>query len=600
MTLRYHPIDTLGDQVSRPARVLLLGDDRRGNANTIEDHLGAFTRYSRHQVRIFNPIDMSHSVALDLNEFDVVVIHYSLVLSEQRHFAQDFRDKLKRFRGLKIQFMQDEYRWVDRATAASRDIGVDVLFTVAPEPAAGHLYDARLPGVRRIQTLTGYVPENLERVPRQPLRERQIDVGYRGRDLPYWFGRLTQEKQWIAQGFLQRAPKYSLRTDIAWREQDRIYGDRWVDFIASCRATLGAESGASIADFNGTVERAVKAFARTHPDASYQQVHEAVLAPFEGNVTVNVISPRVFEAATLGTALVMFPGDYSGIVSAGEHYIPLEKDFSNMDEVVSKLKDEDYMAALSERAYAHLVRSGRWSYATFIKEFDELVAESARGARGPAPTPRHRVARMERVLRVPPLHVRFARSILTAAAAVRGRGFTRQSSMESGSWLAKGALALQAALGEADLRAVFREGRIAGIPLDSLLEEILEISLLRNAANGTLPTTEKFTVAAEFDRVTGCLRFVSRPLEFGHIDASGAQASREALHSGSVKVVEWDHTAVGRTIRLQRPRVDVAIGPNGLKTYAILVELGNRKPGLLDRALGHVVGAGKIPQSSLS
>ncbi|MEA2657018.1 MAG: hypothetical protein QOI23_2383, partial [Chloroflexota bacterium] len=325
-----------------------------------------------------------------------------------------------------------------------------------------------------------------------------------------------------------------------------------------------------------------------------------VLAPFEGNVTVNVISPRVFEAATLGTALVMFPGDYSGIVSPGEHYIPLEKDFSNMDEVVSKLKDEEYMAALSERAYTHLVRSGRWSYATFIREFDDLVAESTRGARGPAPSPRHRVARMERVLRVPPLHVRLARGVLTVAAAARGRDFTRRSSIESGSWLAKGTLALQAALGDPDLRPVFREGRNAGIPLDSLLEEILEISLLRHAAKETLPTTEKFTVAAEFDSATGCLRFVSRPLELGHTDASGTQASREALHSGSVKVVEWDHTAVGRTIRLRRPRIDVAIGLNGLKTYSILVQLGNRKPGLLDRALGHAVGAGKIPQTSLS
>jgi hypothetical protein len=403
----------------RRLSILLLCDDRPGKANTIHDHVESFRRYSRHQVRTFNPIDMSRSFALELGEFDAVVIHYSLVLSLDRYVGKDFRDKLKRFRGLKVQFMQDEYRWIDRATAASREIGLDILFTVAPEPAASQLYDSRLPGVRRILTLTGYVPESLEHLSRRPLRERLVDVGYRGRDLPYWGGSLTHEKQWIAQGFLERAPRYGLRTDIAWREEDRIYGDRWLDFIASCRATLGTESGASIADFDGGVERAVKAFMQQHPGASFEEVHGAVLGPFEGNVTIKAISPRVFEAAALGTALVMFRGDYSGIVSADEHYIPLEKDFSNMDEVVAKLKDDAFITRLVERAHTDLVSSGRWSYARFIHEFDDVVAESAKAAHGHAFAPRHRIATMERALRVPPPHLRLARGIVNAVSALR-------------------------------------------------------------------------------------------------------------------------------------------------------------------------------------
>src|SRR5579859_165595 len=221
----------MGAPDAKRLSILLLCDDRPGNANTILDHIEAFRRYSRHQIRTFNPVDMSRSLALDLNEFDAVVIHYSLVLSQERHVSKDFRDKLRRFRGLKVQFMQDEYRWVDRATNASRDIGVGLLFTAAQEPAAGQLYDSRLPGVRRVYTLTGYVPEDLEHLPRRAVRDRPVDVGYRGRDLPYWLGRLTQEKQWIAQGFVERAPAYGLRTDIGWREQDRIYGRRWIDFI---------------------------------------------------------------------------------------------------------------------------------------------------------------------------------------------------------------------------------------------------------------------------------------------------------------------------------------------------------------------------------
>jgi hypothetical protein len=206
----------------------LLCDDRRGHANTVLDHIDAFRRFSRHEVRTFNPKMMKSSVALDLDEFDVVVVHYSVILSDPIYISPHFVDRLRRFRGLKVQFIQDDYRWVDRATAAAREIGLNVLFTVAPEPAAGRLYDARLPGVRRVQTLTGYVPDNLRNLRLKPLSERTIDVGYRARDLPYWLGRLSREKAWIGQRFLELAPRYGLHCDIAWREHDRIYGDQWI------------------------------------------------------------------------------------------------------------------------------------------------------------------------------------------------------------------------------------------------------------------------------------------------------------------------------------------------------------------------------------
>ena len=380
--------------------ILLLCDDEPGNASTILDHINAFGRYSRHQVKRFNPRGMPRIAALDLNEFDVVVIHYSLVLINDSYVSSDFREKLRRFRGLKVQFLQDEYRWVDAMTAVGRDIGIHVLFTVVPEPAAGQLYDSRLPGVRRVLTLTGFVPENVRERPIRPLRLRPIDVGYRGRDLPWWLGRLAYEKQDIARQFRERAPAYGLRTDIGWLEKDRIYGHRWVEFVESSRATLGTESGASIADFDGSVERVTRKHLAATPGATFEEVHEAVLRPYEGNVRINVVSPRVFEAAALGTVLVMYPGEYSGVVSPGQHYLVLEKDFSNMDEVAAKLRDDAFMSALADRAHDHLVRSGRWSYETFVKEFDEVVAEEAVTARGPSLAPRHRVAGGERWLRV--------------------------------------------------------------------------------------------------------------------------------------------------------------------------------------------------------
>jgi len=205
------------------------------------------------------------------------------------------------------------------------------------------------------------------------MRERSVHVGYRGRTLPFWLGRLTQEKVWIGQGIGARAEQIGLRCDIGWHEDQRIYGRAWPEFLMRCKATLGTESGASIADFDGTIEQAVRSYLRVHPDASFEQVEDAVLRPYEGNVTVNVISPRVFEAASLRTALVMFPGQYSGVVEPGVHYIALAKDFSNMAEVAEKLKDDEFLEKLVARTYDDLVASGRWSLGAFIDDFDDLV-----------------------------------------------------------------------------------------------------------------------------------------------------------------------------------------------------------------------------------
>src|SRR5258708_1484763 len=499
------------EPMSAAARILLICDDRRGHANTVLDHIEAFRRCSRHQVRTSNTKAMSRSLALDLNEFDAVVIHYSVVLSDAHYVAPHFRDKLRRFAGLKVQFIQDDYRWVDQATAASRDVGINVLFTIAPEPAAGQLYDERLPGVRRVQTLTGYAPDNLIGRPLKPLDERKVDVGYRSRNLPFWYGTLSREKAWIGKRFLELAPAYGLRCDIGLSEHDRIYGNRWIEFVSSSRATLGCESGASIADFDGRAERAVRADLRSHPGASYEEVHDAVLREYEGNVVVHVISPRVFEAASLGTALVMFPGEYSGAVKAGEHYIALEKDFSNMDEVVAQLRDDRIISAMTERAYVDLIKSRRWSYATFVAGFDQVVAEEAGVMRGRSRAPRWQMARAERTVRVPGLRVRLFRGAHRAWSRVSRSDPSMRFAVEYESQIEKGLLVIRTLIVDSDLRPLLRLGRRAGAPLDRLLREILELSLLRKAATGSLQSDQRFTLRTEFDPDRKSVCFVSAP-----------------------------------------------------------------------------------------
>ena len=328
-------------------------------------------------------------------------------------------------------------------------------------------------------------------------------------------------------------------------------------------------------------------------------VYEAVLRPYEGNVTVNVISPRVFEAAALGTALVMFPGSYSGIVSPGEHYIVLEKDFSNMDDVVARLKDDAFMRDLTNRAYDDLVASRRWSYTAFIKQFDDVVSEHATLMRRGLLAPRQRIAEVERMLRVPSIHHRVIRGALNATSGVTGRQFAAGSEMRVGTMLYTLTFALRTTLADKQLRHIYLKGSRSGMSRDRLLEELLKLSLLRRAVRGELRTLDGFTVTSEFDQANGSLRFVSRPDPCVQPIDERSRALRVALLSGAVKVIEWDHSAVGVMVRLLSPRLDLHIGRDGHMNFDLVAEIGRRKPALLERALAPMTRVHNMPASVL-
>ena len=88
---------------------------------------------------------------------------------------------------------------------------------------------------------------------------------------------------------------------------------------------------------------------------------------------IQVISPRCFEAVALGTGLILFPGNYSGILRPHEHYLPLQKDFSNLDEILNTLHSENLMQEMISRARKDLIESGKYSYSNFIRKFDDVL-----------------------------------------------------------------------------------------------------------------------------------------------------------------------------------------------------------------------------------
>lgn len=378
---RRHPTeDLLLGKEARPfgdqrARILFLCNMQTGRGASGNLSIHHIRTLSHHHIDVVDMLTRLPST-VDVDAYDVIVVHWTLVLSRNNYIDRESRARIARAKALKIVFIQDEYRFVERTKAGLRTIGADVLFTSVPQAEWEKVYSApELPGLRRVQVLTGYVPPGLPRRTVPDVADRPIDVGYRGRDLPAWLGELGQEKMRIGRRFEEDAPAYGLTTDICWREGDRIYGEDWLAFITRCKAMLGVESGANVFDFTGRIQENVESHLKIEPTATFEKLRNLYFPNEEGRVRLNQISPRVFECLALKTLLILYEGEYSGIVQPWRHFVPLKKDHSNMEEVVNVLRDHASVREITERGYREIALNPDYQYDAYVRKFDTVVDE---------------------------------------------------------------------------------------------------------------------------------------------------------------------------------------------------------------------------------
>jgi len=358
--------------------IVILYDSGSMHVSTLWEYLDAFRQHSRHNIYFLPATNCDwlnqepRPEIPDFSLFDVAIVHHSVRISVPDHLNKDIANKLAAYDGLKLLIIQDEYdmtetarRWMDR-------LQFDIVYNGIPEQDCEKIYPRqRFPKTQFRQVLCGYLPDTkqVEKYALPP-EQRKIWIGYRGRVLPFHYGALTREKYTIGVEFKKLAAQRGIPADIEVANDQRIYGSNWYRFLGSARATLGTESGSNVFDIDGSIESAVEQALAQQPGVTYEEIQRTVLAPYEGMVIMNQISPKIFEAIQLRTALILFEGNYSGVVKPDIHYIPLKKDFSNIDDVLKKLQDTAYLKQLTDRAYSDVVESGDYSYRRFIESID--------------------------------------------------------------------------------------------------------------------------------------------------------------------------------------------------------------------------------------
>ncbi len=586
---------------ARPLNILILYDGVSVPVNTIRDHMDSFRLFSRHRIHYAHAA-FEALLRFPLSLFDAIIIHYCVRLPMRHHLSSAFFRALQEYRGLKALFIQDEYEHTWLTSERITQLGIDVVFTCVPPSHVRSVYSRVPQRVEFFQNLTGYVPLNFDSTqPVRPLEQRPFLIGYRGRPLSYHYGRLAHEKVLIARRMRAICQARNLSHDIEWAEQKRIYGADWNEFIQSCRTMLGTESGANVFDHDGRLRARVQEALLSRPDLTFEDVYARFLQGKEVDGMMNQVSPRVFEAVALRTGLILFEGHYSGVVRPDEHYIPLRKDFRNVDEVLARAQDQRSLQAMIDRAYDHVIGSGLYTYQQFIRWVDQVLEPRVEQKQRQAPADEKDVARL------------IESGDLESSPGPR----TRPSRAVESLWIARSALfdprrslpRLARVAWNVLLRLVWTgplrllEAAYLGLVKTArFLPTLLTVPLLRRSLRqgiGLAPELARLIIVRQarlagsqplgFEVVprvhtgpTGTsLLLISLPTSLVGKETCDRLALERALDSGLLGEVVWDHSAIGSSIRypLQgKFTAPFALGRHGVYRFQALAELARSQP----------------------
>jgi hypothetical protein len=356
---------------------------------TIRDHLYAFERYSSGRTAYLNLAVRRRVPAwVRRARWDLVVFHTSYLATYRwtPDGAPWMRRRSQALRGLgrvRVALPQDDFLRSDLVADVMEELGVDHVFTPVPPSEHEKVYGRMdLDRVRFHVALTGYlddeevarmvrIADEVDSDPTHPGRD--IDVGYRAWHAAKWLGRHGQLKTEIARVFAEQGPQHGLNVDISTRDEDTLYGDDRSRFQARSKYTIGVEGGASILDRDGSLRVQVYEYELDHPDATFAEVEAACFPGRDGELKLFAISPRHLEACVSRTCQVLVRGDYNGVLEADRHYIPLEPDFSNLDEVLETLRRDDRREAITQAAFADVVEGGQWTYRGFVASVEAVA-----------------------------------------------------------------------------------------------------------------------------------------------------------------------------------------------------------------------------------
>lgn len=340
------------------------------------DHVLSLPARSDDDLFVFHHVYAPTTPALRSMRFDACVMNYCFLAHKVMPHLETIIGNYQFVRENSSQLIaipQDEYssnaifdEWLSR-------LGVDHVFS-ALENDLQALYPKTLKTATFSTVLTGYMSrERLAAVAgfAKPFEQRSWDVGTRVNFLKAYLGRRAQEKGQTAERFKILAEAAGFKQSISTSHADVLMGDQWLRFLGDCRFTVGSRGGASLPDPYGRRRVEVDDFVLRNPNATFEEI-EAACFPGEDRYDFSAIGPRVIEAAATRTCQILIRGKYLDGMEPWVHYVPLEPDFSNTEEVFAFMREVERPKAMADACYDLVIASGRYTYDEYA---DEVLAK---------------------------------------------------------------------------------------------------------------------------------------------------------------------------------------------------------------------------------
>ncbi len=350
---------------------------------TIDEHLYSFTRYLDATV-FYLKLDIGKYTYMSEKripsyfkhiDFDLIIFHYGFISSRtagtecyQRALNQVLC--FKNSKAIKAVMPQDEYLGSESIRHFINEMHINLVFSVSPESEWDILYQ----GINRTKVkfhkvLTGYLDDSGIETIKGFLKntEKDIDIGYRARNLPQWLGRHGYMKTIISDEFNKSIKNFpTLKTNISTNPKDTFLGLGWYKFMVRCKYMIGVEGGATVHDPDGSISKKSAAYLKEHPNCTFEEIEEACFPGLDGKLQLIAISPRNLESCATRTCQILIESTFNGILKPNVHYIPIKKDLSNIDEVLQIVSDDQRREEITNNAYRDIVETGLYSYRNFV------------------------------------------------------------------------------------------------------------------------------------------------------------------------------------------------------------------------------------------
>ena len=250
----------------------------------------------------------------------------------------------------------------------------------------------------------------------RPIADRTIDIGVRSvRYLPI-LG--DDDRNRIIDKFAALGRKGLLTTDITG---DRLDRDGWSDLLNRCRGTVSTEAGSWYLDRDDATINAIREYIQSknvgmviardsflgrigamlpwplrrllrqalntglvrHEAMEFErleidEIHARFFAQKPKPTTYNkCISSRHFDAIGTKTCQIMFRGRFNDILIADQHYFALERNFSNLDDVLRRFADACERRRIAENALAHIL--SMHTYQHRVSRLEAILRASSAG-----------------------------------------------------------------------------------------------------------------------------------------------------------------------------------------------------------------------------